>query len=108
MKLDIRGRFVINIVNWRLLFLENTGKKAFHGLSKYSPVMIWRIRPHLYSLCLILWIRIAFLITSMKPVDKILLASLFYDSTLEYEFLYHKYVGWNFNSGNYLFTTDTI
>jgi len=20
---------------------------------------------------------------------------------------YHKYEGWNFNSGNYLFTTDT-
>jgi len=43
----------------------------------------------------------------MKQADKILLASLFYDSTLEYEFLYHKYEGWNFNSGNYLFTTDT-
>ena len=29
------------------------------------------------------------------------------DETTEYETAGHNYEGWNFNSGNYLFTTDT-
>jgi len=43
---------MINIVKLRPVFVENTGKRAFDELSKYSSVMIWGTRPHLHSLCL--------------------------------------------------------